>query len=122
MSRLDQELREQIRAIFEEIDANARPMQELSIKAIEEDWDEDKFREETVKLIKQHLLDVRKNYDYYTDKILKLFAHQSIKDRKDELEGFYTAVPEASSEWIDGRLQELDKQLKAFGGQDGGAE
>lgn len=47
---------------------------ELTIKAIEEDWDEDRLKEETVKLIKQRQLDIRKNYDYYTDKIISLIT------------------------------------------------
>ena len=66
-------LRDEVRALFLEIDANAAPTTELTIRAIEEEWDEDRFREETVELIRSHQLDLRKNFDYYTDKVMSLF-------------------------------------------------
>ncbi len=49
----------------------------------------------------EHLL------QYHTDNLLALIAKHTQEARIDELESFYTAVPEASSDWIDQRIAAL---------------
>lgn len=51
-----------LKDIFE----NSKPMRDLAVKAIEEDWDEEKFMEETYKLIATQDFN---DYKHYSSKL-----------------------------------------------------
>lgn len=68
----EKKLHEEVKRLFEEIFDNAKPMQELAIKAILEDWEDAEMREEIAKLVENQVIDVRKNYNYYADKFVAL--------------------------------------------------
>lgn len=69
---VDGELPKLLMSILEEAFDNAKPMQELAVKAITEGWDEEKLQKEAVRLIEHHEIDAKKNYDYYVAKIIEL--------------------------------------------------
>lgn len=76
------ELRSKLIEMQKEMLDNAKPMQELTIRAIEEDWDDEKLQSEVLTLIKNKLLDLRKDYAYYADKVIELFDAYTIEAEK----------------------------------------
>lgn len=82
------ELRSKLIEMQKEMLDNAKPMQELTIRAIEEDWDDEKLQSEVLTLIKNKLLDLRKDYAYYADKVIELFDAYTIEaEKRAELRG-----------------------------------
>lgn len=67
-------LRPAVKAILEEAFENARPLAELMAKAMREEWDDSKVYAAMADLYEQQVVDLTKNYDYYTNKILALIA------------------------------------------------
>ena len=63
--------RAQVKKILNELSDNAAPVMELTIQALEEDWDEEKTRLEMAKVLKN--TDLTKTFDYYTDRIMTVF-------------------------------------------------
>ena len=67
----DESKRAQIKKILNELSDNAAPVMELTVQALEEDWDEEKTRLEMAKVLKN--TDLTKTFDYYTDRIMTVF-------------------------------------------------
>lgn len=96
------ELRQKIIEMQKETLDNAKPMQELMVRAIEEDWDDERLRAETLVLVKDKLLDLRKDYAYYADKVVELFDAYTIEaEKRAELK------PLADLAWCLGKLRGL---------------
>lgn len=64
-----------IKNILHEMNDAAVPMNKLTVRAISEDWDEDKFEKELLKAVGE--IDITKTFDYYTDRIMSVFEENN---------------------------------------------
>lgn len=71
MNNISEVKRQAVKTVLMEMYELSAPIKELTIKCIQQDWDEAKFQGEMVKLLRE--TDMTKTYDYYTERIMSIF-------------------------------------------------
>lgn len=61
-----------VKAVLEEALDNAKPLSDVMVKSLREDWTQHQIKVAMADAIEKQLVDITKNYDYYANKIVDL--------------------------------------------------
>lgn len=72
MNNISEVKRQAVKTVLKEMADDSALIRELTLKALQQDWDEEKLKTEIARVLVR--MDTTKTYDYYTDRIMSIFT------------------------------------------------